>query len=650
MMIRKNSLSLAVAFALATVASAQDSVSRTGLTLPGDALDPWDTSEQQAAYVVDMSPFFSSWGYCYGAAPVAKTSKSSSTFSSSVMSANGTSALIKTGASYASSSYSFWQGAGFGVNQNALINNAPGTISSAGLETPNQAYVGFAEFGTTDSGETYGGIITAALNWEPSNPNRLYVTRTMLASNMLTDLGPKNASPAFGTIDEDGVAHCRADDFGASGGSAIVGINYFRVDERLRGTNTQNIIDVTGITETGEWLVVNESVQHTTPTAVPTSIDGNPHIIGTNFDGELVVECGIQNPLPTFDHLGAASDHRGSASWSSADGFPGSSGTLGLIGKDAANDSRAILVTAVDGCGDVVSTMRATPPAAITDLSNGYIVNTLGESIHHVSQTAFNGGTGQVAVGEAPNGTVLAAMTIAIDNGTGLGNANPDGAIIVANINPATSTVIGWTVAAYVDGANGKPYLNGPGGTARGRLTRLLNATGGAVTGPSLSAPSMDSAGNIWFIAAVEHFNRPTDQFDSALMRAVLNPKTGGYELEKVLELGQILNGKNSKRRYSISFMGIADSNSVASSTIFSGATIQDGYNGLTISNPRNPRALGGLVISVEVTYDVDRDGNFNPGGGVDEDYNVALYISPYKGRIGAVNTPDLQDGGTKSL
>jgi len=43
--------------------------------LPGDAIDPFSTTEQINNYVVDLTTISSSWGTQYGVAPIVKSSK-----------------------------------------------------------------------------------------------------------------------------------------------------------------------------------------------------------------------------------------------------------------------------------------------------------------------------------------------------------------------------------------------------------------------------------------------------------------------------------------------------------------------------------------------------------------------------------------------
>ena len=116
--------------------------------------------------------------------------------------------------------------------------------------------------------------------------------------------------------------------------------------------------------------------------------------------------------------------------------------------------------------------------------------------------------------------------------------------------------------------------------------------------------------------------------FDSALLRAVYDPATFSYELELVFELGSTFRGLNSDRNWMITFLNIADSNSSASSTNWSGHMIQDTWANVPATDlaTTDPKTLGGLVVAADILYDVNDDGTFDELAG-DESYNVLLYL-----------------------
>ena len=122
----------------------------------------------------------------------------------------------------------------------------------------------------------------------------------------------------------------------------------------------------------------------------------------------------------------------------------------------------------------------------------------------------------------------------------------------------------------------------------------------------------------------------PHTDAGSALLRAVSDAANLAYPLELVLELGQVVLGRNPNPTYELTFMGIAAGNSVSSGTMFSGNVLQQGWNGISTAflEPASPETLGGLVFNAEITYDVDGDGSFDPAQpGGDEDYSCLMYI-----------------------
>jgi hypothetical protein len=155
-----------------------------------------------------------------------------------------------------------------------------------------------------------------------------------------------------------------------------------------------------------------------------------------------------------------------------------------------------------------------------------------------------------------------------------------------------------------------------------------------------MSAPAMDAAGNIYFISATrtKRFNGTAIVTDTgiSLIRAVYNPDTFCYRLELVCKVGDTFLGPNSGRRYRISSLGVADSDSISSASLWAGSVNNFAWNNTqgTANTPVSPVNLGGLVLSARIDYDVNEDGLFQDptlsGGNtasVDESYNVLLYI-----------------------
>jgi hypothetical protein len=171
-----------------------------------------------------------------------------------------------------------------------------------------------------------------------------------------------------------------------------------------------------------------------------------------------------------------------------------------------------------------------------------------------------------------------------------------------------------------------------------------------------MSTPTFDGAGNGWFIAsaALDKIDPDTGEpfidFDNVLVRAVRTELPGqtpsyGYELELVLELANIFGGVNSGLPYQIQFLDLSVSSGDDGRGTASPATI-DHNNGRTWGwdntdldgiDPADPITNGGIVLSAEIVYDVDGDGDFEDptGGGADpassdQAYQTLLYVGYY--------------------
>jgi hypothetical protein len=648
-MMRTSGIVAAALVACAGSAFGQDSVSNQGASLPGDGLSPWAPGLQRTAYVVDLSPFQTSWGTTFGIAPLMKTSKTSAGFTGSLGSAQFLSNDLLAGAEFAAPSYAFWEDApGFGVNPQT--NNTPQTVSPAGASTRFAA--AFSEFSTSQGGFNYTGVLGAVVNFRPSEPGRLYVKRVVAAVGTGDAATGDTAQIGFGSIDADANTYYRADDFGLAGspfGPNIVGTNLYRTDLDARGAVVNQITGNVAALDATAALLTGSATAHNTPSNIPQSVAAGPTIATGNFNNLYV--RGTASPL-TADgsHLAPPiTDHRGSFGSTTRQTLGSGVTNFGVLVHDANGDTTGINLFSVNAAGAVIDRVALFAPTSVTDNDDGFTVSYTGvqEFTQYASQTAFRGGVGQVAVGRDRNGMGLAAATMA-ENGF---NDDFSTQILVARRNPATGNTA-WAIAAYIDqafvtGRSGKEILDGPGGTAIGVLTPMFNVTGGSPLGPSMSAPVLDAAGNIWFIGTVELFDRLPgggSDFDSALMRAVYNEATFSYELELVAELGQVFAGLNSGVNWNITFMGIADSNSIDSGTMFSGNGSSAAFNNMpvaSIDNNRDPRTNGGLVVNAGITYDVDGDGTFDTAGGVDEGYNALLYIGAVPAGDGPCNVAD---------
>ncbi len=651
-MMQNRVLVVALVAGLAAPAFAQDSVSVAG-GLPGDALNPTASASQVTRYVVDLAPVATSWGTTFGVAPIVKTSFSGSTFFNSLASAQAISPDVIGGVNASQFQFAAPMAgqSGWGVNPTA---NAAGMMVS-GPSAAAQFAAAVSEFGTTNGGQSYNGMVGAIVNYDPNAANRLYVTRVQGAVNT-NNLAQNLSQFGLGQVDANGNLYFRADAFGTSsagGFTALSGVNIFRTNLDARATGTLNVItnSLTSANAT-EWIVRNSGTAHNPPSMYPQSVTGGNGIYaGPNFATNYVFGADFGATTTTTAHRGARPDHRGSIGVTTANPL-GGVGTAAILVKpnatsDPTNTISAWSYTTTGAVGTRVDFFTPLAPLTITDPTTGFVFSpsAAGEYRNYTDQVGFRGGSGQVAVHEDQGGNLMVAATW-FDGGF---NDDFNNQIFVGR---RVGTTTDWTIAAYIDaGANGgKPILDGPGGAAIGRLTPLFNVTGGAPLGPSLSAPAFDSVGNVWFIGGVELFNRiDTDQdtvgdasdFDSALIRAVFNPTTFSYELELVLELGQQIDGLTSGREYRIDFLSIADANSASSGSLFSANASRAAWNNTSVAglDPADPITNGGVVIAADITYDADQDNDFNdPTSGNntdattrDESYQALLYVGYFQ-------------------
>jgi hypothetical protein len=615
---------------LAMTAYGQDSVSKVG-GLPGDAVSPWAVNEQVNTYVVDLAPLTTSWGTEFGIAPLIKSSHTQVEYTNSLMSPQAISNTSLFDVPFHATSYMVWNGPGYGVNDDPTLND-PGTIINTAGMMGVQFATGFSEFGG-NANNVIGGIV----NYDPAEPTRLYVTRVTAAVNGFSD-AENRAQIGYGGADASGFLHFRADDFGATGPNAIVGNNYFRVNLAARNPASLNVIDNSGGSDAPatDWVLVNSTTTHSTPTNLPMDINGTrPVLLGANFNNQYCYEMTPLNMACTSAHLNGSPNQRGTVSFSQHPHYTGSVGTCGMLGYNDNSLADALLIWGVNADGSYVTGERMPMPATVTDNSDGYVSTGLEEFCNFRSQVPFRGGNGQVAVGVDQAGRTLVAALADHDLLSPPDAFDPVNSMLVARDNSMGGW--DWTLVAYNNFPNGKQILDGPGGAAIGQIVELDQVTGGSPLGPSMSSPMIDSVGNVWFISSVELYLRiDTDgdtipdasDFDNALIRGVYDPATFSYELELVLELGSKFRGINSDRDWMVTFLNIADSNSISSATCWSGNILQDSWAGVDVSqaDTTDPATLGGLVLTADVIYDVNDDGTFDELAG-DEAYQVLLYV-----------------------
>ena len=634
---------------MSATAFAQDSVSSNLGGLPGDALSPW--TNNCAAYVVDLAPLVTSGGHMFGAAPLLKSTQIDPAFFNNLGSAATISTDLLVNVPFSQASYSAWDTAGAGVN--GVTNSAGTAVMPTG--NSNQFSVAWSEFGTTPAGNSHNAMIGAIVNYDPNNANRLFVDRRMAAVNASSSTSGDSSQLGGVSVDANGNVYYRGDDFNVAGPNPISGTNIFRTRLADRDCGVQNMISSGGTLNATDFILQGATT-HSVPNNIPASIAGGNGLYGgPNFSSQYVYGASLGTTTATTGHLdltgGRTGDHRGNMGGAGVDALGiGAVYTFGTLAKDPNNDTRTFNLHGVDTTGAVVGKKGWDLPTNITDNDDGFSLTytSFAEFTNYFGSVPFRGGVGNLAVGTDINGNGLFAATVA-ENGLGDDFSSQ---IVVGRYNSTTGTTE-FTFAAYIDQFNlftmdaGKPIFDEMG-VEIGQLVNLDAVTGGSPLGPSFSAPAIDSAGNVWFIGAVELYDRFMDggsDFDGALLRSVLDPDTFSYRLELVLENGTRIQGQNSDREYSINFLGTANAAGGANpGSLWSNNASGSAWNNADLSNtePGDTISNGGIIVSTSITYDIDGDGvfnnptsgNFDPGSPADEAYSVAMYIGYYQDEV----------------
>ncbi|QYK48929.1 MAG: hypothetical protein KF838_03540 [Phycisphaeraceae bacterium] len=633
---------LILAAGCAAPAIAQDSVSKFVTGLPGDANTEFTSGQ---AYVVDLVPFTTRSNTTFGIAPIAKASKTGSTFFTSLVSAQTISRSVLTGVAPAAGSYAVWNTPGQGIN---ATNNNPAGSTTAPASTAQFAFAA-AEFdGQPNS--VFGGIA----NFDPADPTRLYVKRVIAATNRAdgsTTLG--TAAIGLGGVDAHGNVVFRADSNLQTGPGVVSGNNIFRISMAARNNAAVNQITIGGAADAAASVhIVNASgTTHGIPNILPQD-EGGPAYFGPNFDNQIVRGSAAGITTSDASHRpGGFAQHRGAMAYSKqvllgTTGAVGSAAVYVRAGTTGPIDTIAIFD--IDAAGNPVGTPRAVtlPASAFTTGLNDALDPRVNPFLvrqfdHYQSQTAFQGGISQVAIGKDQQGRILVAATAYEEQPffPAPGLTNPYNAIIVGRLDTPASAPV-WNLAIWndINSLSGKP-IRDENGTQIGRMGGLFEVTGGIPVGPSMSAPAIDSVGNIWFVGVGVFDELAGANPDNALFRAVYDPSAAVpvYTLEAVVDTGNVFAGANSGLNWQLRFIEIADNNSVSSGTFFSQNVAQDGFAGIDVSglDTMDPRTNGGVILSAGIIYDRNNDGQFDdpvvsgsPTGSVDEEYNVLLYIA----------------------
>ncbi len=653
---------LLVAGALGSVASAQDSVSTTN-GLPGDAPSAYTTGASQTQvlnYIIDTTTKTTSWGNSYRLAPLVKSSASTSSgFFNHLIASQGVSNRFTPVGSLPRASYRFWSTQGGGVNP---ARNNLGITTFTNIVQGHTFGVSFLEFAggpntVFGDGDDENNIVGVLASFDPNNPGRVYASRTVVATNRTNGTAGtfSNSSFGLGGIDEAGNVAFYADGLSTNlGDDAITNKRYYRVGSATRSTALINSIRGTATGDpTRTSLLLSTTTALTTPTLISSAIAGRPVVLGLDFANVEQIEQSAGSMTGISTHLSAGASLRGPMTFIArpfvlvSNGLTDAGTGIALSRLTSETKTRSISIWGINTSGTTDTAARFVLPIIGTELvdpidgfnpSNVY--GSLGnqEFMNYQSQVCFRGPSGPVAGTVLSNNSMLLAAGVAATGGGATTPQSMDNYIAVATIDPAGNAT--WSIAAHTGGPTGSAGLTakqilGPSGTPIGSLARYSEVFPGSTSGPSISPPAMDRLGNLYFLSTITLFGTP-NTFSTGLIRANRN-STGGYQLELITQVGDVLAGVNSTRNYQIQFMGIADADSVDSGAVWPSSIVQD-FNA-SVTNPDglaygSPRSLGAMVFRAKVVYDMNNDGQFiDPtqptSASPDQAYNVLMVMLP---------------------
>jgi hypothetical protein len=670
-------LAAAGGLAFATGASAQDSVSVGGGPngLPGDAPSAFQTtgpSLQTLNYIVDLTPRLSSWANSYALGPVLKASRSNSGgYFDQLIGAQAVSARFGYGPLFSAGSYARWVNQpGAGVNPPS--NSSPASsISGAGAF--GQSFgLGFMEFGAGldgafGTGDDENTIIGSVINSQTRVPNRLFVTRTVAAHSKAAVGSNATSSFGLGAMDEAGNLHLYADAVSLSSPSRLTARSLVRVKLGSRNSASLNNIFQAGSAPSSADLGATDFVRTSTtnmtvPGMISSRVPGGanrPLMLASDFVNNFVYESATNSTSVTTSYLPAGSSPRGSVNFvpqiypivNTGANDVGYATTL--VRTDSNTKTRGIQVFGVSSngaAGASLSIVLPTSSSQISDPSDGFFPGLafapIGnhEFTNYAGQASFRGGNGQVASVVLANGSLLVSALVAETDGGSTVPQSVDNYLAVARV-PSSGGLPTWTIAAHTGGGAtpAKAILGRtmPGGplASIGRLAKYTEVYPNAATGPSISSPSMDRAGNIYFVATCSLDTLTgIPILTTGLFRANRDASTDGYQLELLARLGDVVAGANSGRNYQVQFLGLADADSVDSGSIFASSIVQDSLTGANAANApySSPFSLGALAFKAKIVYDTNNDGIFADPSGVgsgstspDEAYNTVMVLMP---------------------
>lgn len=679
-MLNRTALGLVAVAGIASPTLAQDSVA------PGlggtDAVSAYSSSTQRLLYTVDVAPFQSSKGRTFGLALIAKTSgltpDDTSTFDNGLISGNAISKLADTGSLY-TGPFASWNTAGQGVTPN--VSDTPGSAMLPAGEITRLGY-GFSDF----SGATIGSpanIVVGQIAYSADNPSRLYVSREYAAQNSSTgSANTFNAGFGFNSIDTALNATFRADAFSGSlmGPNEISGQNIFRVSAGARNVMSTNEISQSGAQDSGSTteIVRGGGTTLSVPSSVP-ALAGGPSYFGPNFNSQIVYETGTGTSGSSL-HLNGTTDHRGTVSLIAESFYNGNDSiTAAMLTKDADDQTTAVSIWGAANSGQPGLGNFYPSPLSVTDPVTTTVLNR-GESTHNGSQTPFSAGP-QVGLGTDANGDLIfafttEALTTPTSPAPGANGTSAANVIVAGRVKANNPSVAEWSTAGYVDpnfgssptGTLGKPITDASGNVVGEMYPYQLLGLAG--TGPSISSPSVDSAGNVYFTGVGRFYGQngvrddapiagpfEDDFLEVTVFRANYIADTGdgsfGFDLESLVRVGDIFTSPGTGLQYRINNIELIDSNSIASSAAYANATTSAPFAADTDGNDggaSDPDTLGGMVVAMNIAYDVDGDGAFGSAdgmaGGFDEDdqqYTVLSLIVP---AIDGPTFPDCNNNG----
>lgn len=585
---------------LSGIAVGQDSVPST----PGgnDALSAYDTSTLRTRYIVDSAPLNSSWGQAWWIAPVLKATRDTNpAFRTQILGSAAVSSGFRTGVTFPATNFSLWTTRGGGVHPTA---NAAGTLIDKS-DFSDQFAVAISDFSLNPS-----NITAAVVGRDNANLARLYVTRCHAVASRSSAVGADTSTLSLGSVTPDGVTFARADNFNTLVGTStrisgdnIVSFNpaaavFAGVNTLFVNAGTNTATDATATT----YILRNSSTPANTPTNAWFTAGQSYALIfdvAAQFrDGSSTAN--LTAPVITHRPAGVAG-HRGNPSFSPITPLGGTAGTVAALAKPTGASTlpvNMLAAFAVNSTGAAVPTVTAGTPRAFTlptPLSVPGFTANAGAFKQYLSQETFRGANGHVGVGmNALGQLVLAAVAT---------DATADDFVaVVTATGPSTST---WAVAAYP----GKPVFDQQNGATIGTIR------GATATVADFSSPAVDLLGNVYFVATWKPTVLPAT---IGLFKAVNTPS--GYQVEKLLSVGDSFLGPNSASTYTISALTLNDSDSLASGAFHSGSLLQQQLPEATTSDPTVARAAGGLIVNAIITYN---------NNGTNEAYDATLVLTP---------------------